>query len=57
MNPHFNKKNKNNMQSRQSIELHIEKLKETRVSKTLGVKRILEDTISYWEDRLKQCKD
>ena len=49
----FKRNKKKDMRTKLTVELHIHRLKQTRVSKTLAVKKVLEETIKYWEDKLK----
>lgn len=44
------------MQDKISIQEHLDWLYEIKPSKTLKVKRVLEDVISFWENKLKECK-
>tara|TARA_B110000902_G_scaffold1600_1_gene1684 strand:- start:384 stop:515 length:132 start_codon:yes stop_codon:yes gene_type:complete len=41
------------MQSRESIERHLEELYIIKPSKTLKVKGVLESVILFWENKLK----
>ena len=44
------------MQSKSSIESHLEKLYRAKPSKSLKIKAILYSVILYWENKLKECK-